>query len=153
MYNLFAHTIYLSFSYLASADLSSHNNNWNYPAFCTTHIMAVSLSDTVEFRSVIEEDFAQIKKLHEDLFPVRYSDNFYSDVCSSGQGHTHFFNPHDDCINGNQSEKLSKHRHIIEHDFSFLNFMIVLITTAEGYLVDFLMMDSQRKICSPAWLQ
>eukprot|EP01035_Chromulina_nebulosa_P038703 gene38703-52286_t len=68
------------------------------------------MSDMVEFRSVVEEDFSQIKKLHEDLFPVRYSDTFYREVCSSGQGHTNFFNSHDDSINWNQSEELSKHR-------------------------------------------
>lgn len=33
------------------------------------------------FRSIEEKDFEIIKKLHEEFFPVRYSDQFYVDAC------------------------------------------------------------------------
>ena len=74
--------------------------------------MAADFLNTLEFRSVVEEDFAQIKKLHEDLFPVRYSDTFYREVCSSGHSHTNTFNPSDNSINWNFSG--SQHRHVFD---------------------------------------
>ena len=35
----------------------------------------------IKFREIHPDDFDQIKKLHEELFPVRYSDSFYTDAC------------------------------------------------------------------------
>ena len=59
----------------------------------------------VSFRSVIEDDFVQLKSLHELLFPVRYSDSFYKDVCSSSQGYTLHFNTRDGKIDWNESRR------------------------------------------------
>ena len=33
------------------------------------------------FRSIEEKDYDVIKRLHEEFFPVRYSDTFYKDAC------------------------------------------------------------------------
>lgn len=35
----------------------------------------------IDFRKINEYDFDAIKALHEEFFPVRYSDKFYRDVC------------------------------------------------------------------------
>jgi ribosomal protein S18 acetylase RimI-like enzyme len=37
--------------------------------------------DGVVFRSINIDDFKVIKSLHEDFFPIRYSDSYYIDVC------------------------------------------------------------------------
>ncbi len=34
------------------------------------------------YREIVQADFQQIKDLHEKLFPVKYSDSFYHDVCN-----------------------------------------------------------------------
>ena len=34
------------------------------------------------YRSVQPSDFEQLKLLHEEFFPVRYNDSFYTDTCS-----------------------------------------------------------------------
>lgn len=39
----------------------------------------------VVFRPVAVTDYDEIKRLHEELFPVKYADNFYTDVCN-GKG-------------------------------------------------------------------
>jgi GNAT superfamily N-acetyltransferase len=41
--------------------------------------------DGVVYRSVLSDDFAEIKRLHEEFFPVQYSDQFYVDACN-GKG-------------------------------------------------------------------
>jgi hypothetical protein len=43
------------------------------------------MEKNIFFRSVINEDFEQLKSLHELLFPVRYADSFYSEICSSAK--------------------------------------------------------------------
>lgn len=40
-----------------------------------------NISESLLFRSIEEKDFDAIKKLHEELFPVRYNDSFYIDAC------------------------------------------------------------------------
>lgn len=35
------------------------------------------------YRNVLPKDFKQIKQLHEDLFPVKYGDQFYINTCAS----------------------------------------------------------------------
>lgn len=42
-------------------------------------------SDSISFRSLIESDFEDIKALHDELFPVKYSDLFYTESCA-GKG-------------------------------------------------------------------
>ena len=37
--------------------------------------------EKIQFRSILETDFQRIKDLHEEFFPVRYSDQFYHDSC------------------------------------------------------------------------
>lgn len=39
------------------------------------------ISQSLSFRSLEEKDFDIIKKLHEEFFPVRYSESFYVDAC------------------------------------------------------------------------
>lgn len=41
--------------------------------------------DGVVYRSVLTDDFHEIKRLHEAFFPVQYSDQFYVDACN-GKG-------------------------------------------------------------------
>lgn len=41
--------------------------------------------DGVVYRSVLSDDFEEIKRLHEEFFPVQYSDQFYVDACN-GKG-------------------------------------------------------------------
>lgn len=53
------------------------------------------------YRPVTEDDFAQLKCLHEEFFPVRYSDNFYKDVCA-GRG-----------LNGGQLFTRYEYRHFL----------------------------------------
>ena len=43
------------------------------------------VTNAVHFRGIHESDKWAIKAMHEDLFPIRYSDTFYDDVCS-GKG-------------------------------------------------------------------
>lgn len=48
----------------------------------------VTLPDSLPkpyFRPIQESDYQQIKALHEEFFPVRYSDSFFLDVCK-GKG-------------------------------------------------------------------
>ena len=39
----------------------------------------------IVFRSIQEDDFQQIKDLHEEFFPVKYADSFYINICQ-GKG-------------------------------------------------------------------
>ena len=34
------------------------------------------------FRSIARDDYEQVKKLHEEFFPVRYSDKFFKEICT-----------------------------------------------------------------------
>eukprot|EP01038_Epipyxis_sp_PR26KG_P010618 gene10618-14260_t len=36
----------------------------------------------IKYREISTNDFAALKSLHEEFFPVRYSDSFYNDVCN-----------------------------------------------------------------------
>jgi len=45
----------------------------------------VNVLDSMVYRSVLSDDFEEIKRLHEAFFPVRYSDQFYVDTCN-GKG-------------------------------------------------------------------
>jgi ribosomal protein S18 acetylase RimI-like enzyme len=40
-----------------------------------------SLKDQVNYRAVRTTDVEQLKALHDELFPVKYSDKFYEDAC------------------------------------------------------------------------
>lgn len=42
--------------------------------------MSVNM-DCISYRSIREEDFDEIKSLHEECFPIRYGDKFYKDAC------------------------------------------------------------------------
>lgn len=44
-----------------------------------------SMSGGVTFREIQSTDFQVIKELHEELFPVKYSDVFYENTCN-GKG-------------------------------------------------------------------
>lgn len=37
----------------------------------------------IYFRSILPSDFEVVKNLHDEFFPVKYSDSFYKDACNS----------------------------------------------------------------------
>lgn len=40
----------------------------------------MSMSDGIEYRSILPGDYDALKHLHEEMFPVRYSKKFYEDA-------------------------------------------------------------------------
>jgi ribosomal protein S18 acetylase RimI-like enzyme len=38
-------------------------------------------NDEIMYRSICEDDFTELKALHEDFFPIKYNDSFYIDSC------------------------------------------------------------------------
>ncbi len=48
--------------------------------------------EALKFRKIEIDDFAEIRALHDDLFPVKYSDSFYFDSCrETGLNGVHLF--------------------------------------------------------------
>jgi ribosomal protein S18 acetylase RimI-like enzyme len=43
--------------------------------------MSLTESPNIKFRAIRKDDFQCIKRLHEEFFPVKYSDEFYRDAC------------------------------------------------------------------------
>jgi ribosomal protein S18 acetylase RimI-like enzyme len=47
---------------------------------------------SIHFRPICASDFQEIKALHEEFFPVKYSDSFYKEACQSiGINKSHLF--------------------------------------------------------------